>query len=1063
MISKLVWTSIRYRWLVILATLLVGLAGWFAFTKLPIDAVPDITNVQVQVNTAVDALSPEETERTVTVPVETALNGIPGVIQVRSITRFGISQVTVTFEEDTDIYRARQLVTERLQGVTDNLPANLHPTLGPVSSGLGEIYHYVIETKTLAQGAERLSQLSEIRALQDWYIKPRLLTVKGVAEVNTIGGHEKQYLIHPDPKKMSALGIHFSDIEEAIESANKNAGGGYVEQTADQFLVQAFGLFTNLDDIKSVPVRTFETGRVIAIGDIASVSIGKELRTGAALHNGREIVLGTVLMLLGENSRAVSIRVAEQIEEIKKGLPEGYEIRTVYNRSDLVNATLSTVEHNLLMGACLVIVILFLLVGNIRAALITAVVIPLSLLFTFILMRRFGISGNLVSLGALDFGIIVDGAVIVLDNCVRHIHERTQRLKRALSPSELNSTIHEATLEIRKSAGFGELIIVVVFLPVFAFVGIEGKMFIPMAATFIFAIISALVMSFTFVPALASLFLRGKVEDKEPWIMRKLYSVYTPALEWSLRGRRVVLGLAVVAIVTGIVLFARLGGELLPQLNEGSIAIQFIRPVTVGLSHSVALEEKSQNVINSFGEIKDVFTRIGTAEISTDPMGPNIADTYLMLKEQSEWPLIDGRKRSKEELVKALVEELEALAPGQRILASQPIQLRFNELMEGTRADVSLKIFGEDQQKITELAEQSVAAIQTVPGAGDVELEAKGPVTVLDVSPKKELLKKMGVSTKEILETVGVAVGGREVGTFYDGMRKFPIVIRLQDADRSEMSLIKDLPVGIQGNSTLPLSAVANLKFVEAYSSFSREQTKRRIAVLINPRGRDTESFVGEAKAKVEQVVKLPPGYYMEWGGNFKNLSEAKTRLTLLAPLALLLVLLMIYAAFKNILETALIFACVPLALVGGVLALMIADIPFSISAGVGFIALSGIAVLNGVVLVSYFNELRAKGMSGVELVKKGSALRLRPVLMTALVDVFGFLPMAISTGMGAEVQRPLATVVIGGIISSTLLTLIVLPVFYDSLEKQILKFSHNAENGKDDNQQLVSPTHTRG
>ncbi|RYZ91667.1 MAG: efflux RND transporter permease subunit [Proteobacteria bacterium] len=435
----------------------------------------------------------------------------------------------------------------------------------------------------------------------------------------------------------------------------------------------------------------------------------------------------------------------------------------------------------------------------------------------------------------------------------------------------------------------------------------------------------------------------------------------------------------------------------------------------------------------------------------------------LMLKEQSEWPLIDGRKRSKEELVKALVEELEALAPGQRILASQPIQLRFNELMEGTRAEVSLKIFGEDQQIITELAEQSVAAIQTVPGAGDVELEAKGTVTVLDVSPKKELLKKMGVSTKEILETVGVAVGGREVGTFYDGMRKFPIVIRLQDADRSEISLIKDLPVGIQGNSTLPLSAVANLKFVEAYSSFSREQTKRRIAVLINPRGRDTESFVGEAKAKVEQVVKLPPGYYMEWGGNFKNLSEAKTRLTLLAPLALLLVLLMIYAAFKNILETALIFACVPLALVGGVLALMIADIPFSISAGVGFIALSGIAVLNGVVLVSYFNELRAKGMSGVELVKKGSALRLRPVLMTALVDVFGFLPMAISTGMGAEVQRPLATVVIGGIISSTLLTLIVLPVFYDSLEKQILKFSHNEENGKDDNQKLVSPTHIRG
>ncbi|WP_413577717.1 efflux RND transporter permease subunit [Bdellovibrio sp. HCB290] len=1043
MISKLVRFSIAFRWLIIFFTFLAALAGWFAFQKLPIDAVPDITNVQVQVNTAVEALSPEEIERTVTVPVEIALNGIPGVIQVRSITRFGISQVTVTFEDETDIYRARQLVSERLQDISENLPGGVHPKLGPVTSGLGEVYHYVIEAEKPATGSKRLDQLAEIRSLQDWYIKPRLLTVKGVAEVNTIGGHEKQYLIHPDPKKLSAYGVHFSDIEEAIERANKNAGGGYVEQTADQFLVQAYGLFESLDDIRSVPVRALENGRVISIGDLATVGIGKELRTGAALHNGKEAVLGTVLMLMGENSRTVALRVDSQIEEIRKGLPEGYAITTVYDRSYLVNATLSTIEHNLLVGAILVIVVLFLLVGNIRAALITAIVIPLSLLITFILMRRFGISGNLVSLGALDFGIIVDGAVIVLDNCVRHIHGRAKSLGRSLTGTELADTIHDATLEIRKSAGFGELIIIVVFLPIFAFVGIEGKMFVPMAATFIFAIFAALVLSFTFVPALASLILRGKVEDNEPWIMRKVYALYKPALGWGLGAKRAVISVAVVSVALGVFLFTRLGGEFLPQLDEGAIAIQFIRPVTVGISHSVALEERSQEIIKSFPEVKDVFGRIGTAEISMDPMGPNISDTYLMLHSESDWPLIDGKRRSKEQLIAAIVEELEATTPGQRILVSQPIQLRFNELMEGTRADVSLKVFGEDQAKITEIAESAMKVIQTVPGAGDVELEAKGTVTVLDIIPDKHMLRKMGVSSREVLESVGIGIGGHEVGTFYEGTKKYPITVRLKDEDRSNISSIKNLPVGIGASSTMALKDVAQLKFVEAYSSFSREQTKRRIAVLINPRGRDTESFVDEARIKVAESVKLPPGYYMEWGGNFKNLSEAKSRLYVLGPLALALVLLMIYAAFRNVFETALIFLCVPFALIGGVVALMIGGMPFSVSAGVGFIALSGIAVLNGVVLVNYFNELRDRGLSGNHLVEHGTMLRIRPVLMTALVDVFGFLPMALSTGMGAEVQRPLATVVMGGILSSTVLTLFVLPILYSVFEKQILAFAH--------------------
>ncbi len=1041
MIAKLVRFSINYRWLIILVTILTAVWGWYNFQNLPIDAVPDITNVQVQVNTQIEAMGPEEIERTITLPIETTLNGIPGVTQVRSITRFGLSQVTVVFEDHTDIYRARQLVSERLQGVSEQLPKGAKALLGPVTSGLGEIYHYVVEAENLEQGPARLQQLAELRALQDWYVKPRLLTVKGVAEINTIGGYERQYLIQPDVLRLKSLGLHFSDIEEAIERSNQNVGGGYVEQTADQFLVQGSGIFTSLDDIRDVPIRTLENGKTISIADIAKVYIGKDLRTGAAIHNGKEAVLGTVLMLLGDNSRTVSLRVADKIEEIKKGLPPGYKIEAVYNRSDLVNETLGTVEHNLVLGAVLVILVLFLLVGNIRAALITAVVIPLSLLFTFILMRYFGISGNLVSLGALDFGIIVDGAVIVLDNCVRHIHEKTQHLKRALSAQELRDTIHEATLEIRKSAGFGELIIVVVFLPVFAFVGIEGKMFIPMASTFIFAIFGAIIMSFTFVPALASLILRGKVEDCEPWIMRKISQVYAPALDWSLRAKRVVIGVAVISVALGGFLFSRLGGEFLPQLNEGSLAIQFIRPVSVGLSHSAALEERSQEVIKKFSEVSHVFSRIGTAEISMDPMGPNISDSFAMLKHRDDWPLVDGRRRTKSELVSAILKELEETSPGQRILVSQPIQLRFNELMEGTRADVSLKIFGEDQAILTETASKIVEVIEKVPGAGDVELEAKGNVTVLDVKPRRDVLKSMGVPSQEVLEAIGIGVGGKEVGVFYEGMRRFPIVVRLSDNDRSDIDVLKNLPVAVAGATTVPLKSVAEVKFREAYSSFSREQTKRRIAILINPRGKDTQSFVREAQAKVASEVSLPPGYYMEWGGNFKNLEQAKARLLLLGPLALLLVLLMIYAAFRNVFETAIIFLCIPLALVGGVLGLMAKGLPFSISAGVGFIALSGIAVLNGVVLVSYFSELRRKGVKGIELVRRGTRLRLRPVLMTALVDVFGFLPMAFARGMGAEVQEPLATVVIGGILSSTALTLIILPVLYFSLERQILKF----------------------
>lgn len=1041
LISKVIHFSVYHRGIVLMLTALVATVGYLAFEKLPIDAVPDITNVQVQVNTAVEGLAPEEIERNVTFPIETAMSGIAGVTQVRSITRFGISSVTVAFEDDMDIYRARQLISERLQGAMGQLPKNVQPKLGPVSTGLGEIYHYAIEAEKVETGEARIKQLMELRALQDWFLKPRLLTVKGVAEVNTIGGFEKQFHIQPIPRQMSRYGLHFNDLMEALDRVNQNVGGGYVQQTTEQFLVQGIGLFKMIEDIKSVPVKSLESFKTITIGDVADVKLATELRTGAALVRGKETVLGSVFMLMGENSRTVSTRVAERMKEIEKGLPPGYKIETLYDRSDLVNATLGTVEHNLVTGAVLVVIVLLFLVGNVRAALITAVTIPLSLLMTFIVMKRFDISGNLMSLGALDFGIIVDGAVIVLENCVRMVHVKTHELKRSLSKEELQKTVYDAAIEIRTAAGFGELIIVVVFLPIFALVGIEGKMFKPMAATFSIAVISALILSFTTAPALASLFLTGKVSEKEPWLMRQVSKLYAPFLAFSLKRRKRVAAIGIGAIVLGAALFASLGGEFLPQLNEGSLTVQFVRPVNISIDQSIALQEKSEEIIMSFPEVEVAFSRIGTSEVATDPMGVNLSDTYVMLKPKETWPKVDGKRRTKVGLEAAIKEKLEAELPGQRALLSQPIQMRFNELLEGTRADVSVKVFGDDMDKLAEVTKSIAGVINQVPGAGDVEVELKGTSPILKVAPKEGILHKLGVSSREVLETVGIALGGEEVGYLYEGIKRFPVVIRLNEKDRSDLSAIKTLPVGIAASATIPLSEAATVKFDQAYGSVSREQSKRRAAVMINPRGRDTESFVTEAQQKVAASVKLPPGYYVEWGGNFKNLQEARSRLLVLTPLALMLVLMMIYAAFKSLFQTALIFSGVPLALVGGVLGLMLNRLPFSISAGVGFIALSGIAVLNGVVLLNYFNDLQRQGLRGEALVKEGALIRLRPVLMTALVDIFGFLPMMLSTGVGAEVQKPLASVVIGGIISSTLLTLIVLPSLYMIFEKRMTAY----------------------
>lgn len=1038
MINKIIHFSVYNRGIVLLFTVALAIAGFFAFQSLPIDAVPDITNNQVQINTTIDGLAPEEIERTITFPVESSMRGLAGVQQVRSITRFGLSQVTVVFKDGIDIYRARQVVSERLQGVLSDLPKEAKAELGPISTGLGEIYSYTLDVeKPSKDPTERMKQLMEVKALQDWFVKPRMLTTEGVAEINTTGGYERQYHVQPDIKKMAAYGLHFDEIAAALEKANKNVGGGYVAQSAEQFLVQGVGLFKSPKDIEKVPVKQLDSFRVIKIGDIAKVDLGKELRTGAATVNGEETVLGTVMMLLGENSRIVSLRAQAKLEEIKKTLPQGFVLNTVYNRSDLVNATLGTVEHNLMMGATLVIVILFLLIGNVRAAVITAVTIPLSLLATFLIMKPLGLSGNLMSLGALDFGIIVDGTVILIDNCVRYVHDLSKKYGRKLTGEELQKAVYEAAVEVRVAAGFGELIVVVVFLPIFGLVGIEGKMFTPMAATFAIAVASALVLSFTTAPALASLLLSGNSKDEEPRLMAFVRKVYQPMLEKALRFKTVTIAASAVAVVIGGILFASRGAEFLPQLSEGSFAFHMIRPVNTSLDQSLGFQRKADDIIKSFPEVNTVFSRIGTSEVATDPMGVNISDTFIMLKDRKDWPKTENGKNTYESLTKAIIAKLEKELPGQNYLASQPIQMRFNELLEGTRADVSVKVFGPDLETNMDLAKKVQAIVAKVPGAGDVEVDLAGTSPVLRVEPKEEVLNQYGATVSNVLDTVSIALGGQEAGYLYQGDRKFPIVVRLAEKDRTDLDTIRSLPVGVGANTTVALSTIAKSEFAETFGSINREDSNRRSAVLINLRGRDTESFVEEARATVEKSIELPQGYYLQWGGNFKNLQEAKNRLLILTPVSLLIVLLMIYAAFGSAGQTALIFSCIPFALVGGVISLMLNGLPFSISAGVGFIALSGIAVLNGVVLVNYFNQLKAEGKSGKDVVITGTLIRLRPVLMTALVAIFGFIPMMLSSGIGSEVQRPLASVVIGGIISSTILTLFVLPILYSIFENK--------------------------
>ncbi|MFG1492949.1 efflux RND transporter permease subunit [Halobacteriovorax sp. ZH4_bin.1] len=1029
MMNKIIEFSVHNRLFVFIATAILIIGGIYSFDKLSIDAVPDITNTQVQVNTPVEGLTPEEIERMVTFPIESALTGMPGVEQTRSVSKYGISQVTVIFNDDVDIYRARQLTSEKLINI--ELPEGIKPEMGPISTGLGEIFHYSLSFKgEVKTEEEEMLKLMELRSIQDWLIKPRLLTVKGVTEVNTIGGYEKQYFIQPDIDKMAKFGIHFDDIENAIESTNQNVGGGYIPQTGEQLLVRGVGLLKNISDIENIVIKRLGSLDIIRVKDVAVVKFDKEIRTGAATHNGREVVIGTAFMLLGENSRAVSIRLEERINEIKKDLPSWVNLEIVYNRSNMVNATLSTVEHNLIVGAGLVMAFLMLLVGNIRAAIIVAATIPISLLITFILMRWQNVSGNLMSLGALDFGIIVDGAVIVIENCVHRLQKRTKEIGRALTRAEIKDLVVESAIEIRSAAGFGEIIVITVFIPLFALTGVEGKMFGPMATTFIMALASALVLSFTLVPALAATFLSSNTQDREPRIMLLAKQAFAPILELALKFKKAVLGLGISAIALGGILFMGMGSEFIPQLDEGDFAVQFIRPANVSIENSIHLQRLSEDVIKEFPQVKTVFARTGAAEISTDPMGVNISDSYVMLKPRDEWPKNEHIK-TKTELMEEVKKALALNVPAQVAMFSQPVELRFNELLEGTRASVSAKVYGEDLKVIEEIAKKVSAAIAKAPGAGEVEVESKGLSPMIQYTPKLEELAKLGVSSKPVLDVISTAIGGAKVGDIYDGVKKYPIMTRLSANARSDVETISNLPVGISEGYTVKISDVADIELSQTYSSVSRENSVRRLAILINPQTRDIENFVKVAKEIVEKEVSLPEGYYIEWGGSFKNLISAKERLSILVPLALLLILVMLYAAFKNYAQVLLIFLCAPMALIGGVLSLKILGLPFSISAGVGFIALCGISILNGVVLVTYFNRLLADGKSPDDVVREGTMVRLRPVLMTALTDIFGFLPMIFSTGLGAEVQRPLATVVVGGIISATLLTLVVLPSLY--------------------------------
>ncbi|KFC63383.1 MULTISPECIES: CusA/CzcA family heavy metal efflux RND transporter [Massilia] len=1033
MFERIIRFAIEHRWLVMLAVIAMAAVGIYNYQKLPIDAVPDITNVQVQINTSAAGYSPLEVEQRVTFPIETVMSGLPGLEETRSLSRYGLSQVTVIFNDDTDIYFARQLVNQRIQEARENLPAGVTPMMGPISTGLGEIYLWTVESEPGAKKPDGTPYTpTDLREIQDWIIKPQLRQVPGVTEINSIGGFAKEYLIAPDPAKLSSYRLSLSDVVNAIDRNNSNVGMGYIERRGEQFLVRAPGQVQTLDDIRNTILSNVD-GVPIRVRDVATVDVGRELRTGAATENGREVVLGTVFMLIGENSRAVSQAVASKMVEVNRSLPKGVVAIPVYDRTTLVDKAINTVKKNLLEGAVLVIVILFLFLGNIRAAIITALVIPLAMLFTFTGMVTYRVSANLMSLGALDFGIIIDGAVVIVENCVRRLAHAQEHHKRQLTLAERFHEVFAAAKEARRPLLFGQLIIMVVYLPIFALSGVEGKMFHPMAFAVVAALLGAMILSITFIPAAVALFIGKRVTEKENRIMVSAKRVYAPALEKVLRNGALVITSAVVLVLLSGLLATRLGSEFIPNLNEGDLALQAIRIPATSLSQSVEMQQKLEAGLKAkFPEIDRVFARTGTAEIASDPMPPNISDGYIMLKPESTWP---APKKTRAELVEAIEEEAEKYA-GNAYELSQPIQLRFNELISGVRSDVAVKVFGDDMAVLETTGKEIAEVLQRVPGAAEVKVEQTGGLPMLTVDIDREKTARYGLNIGDVQEALAIATGGREAGTMFEGDRRFDIVVRLPEAMRTDLDALRQLPIPLpakEGSATayIPLAEVATLNFTPGPNQISRENGKRRIVVSANVRGRDIGTFVPEAQAAIAAKVKVPAGYWTSWGGTFQQLESATQRLQIVVPLALFIVFTLLFAMFGNVKDGLLVFTGIPFALTGGVIALALRGIPLSISAAVGFIALSGVAVLNGLVMISYIRTLREEGMDLDQAITHGALTRLRPVLMTALVASLGFVPMAIATGTGAEVQRPLATVVIGGILSSTALTLLVLPLLY--------------------------------
>ncbi|MGV2833936.1 efflux RND transporter permease subunit [Pseudomonas shirazensis] len=1036
MFERLIRFAIEQRIVVMIAVLIMAAVGVYSYQKLPIDAVPDITNVQVQINTAAPGYSPLETEQRITFAVETAMAGLPGLLQTRSLSRSGLSQVTVIFKDGTDIFFARQLVNERLQVAKAQLPQGVEAIMGPVSTGLGEIFLWTVETEPGALKEDGTPYTpTDLRVIQDWIIKPQLRNVPGVAEINTIGGYAKQYQIAPDPKRLAAYKLTLNDLLTALESNNGNVGAGYIERSGEQLLIRAPGQVGTVDDIANIVISSVG-GAPIRVSNVAEVSIGKELRSGAATENGREVVLGTVFMLINENSRSVSQAVASKLAEINRTLPKGVVAVTVYDRTNLVEKAIATVKKNLIEGAILVIVILFLFLGNIRAALITAMVIPLSMLFTFTGMFNNKVSANLMSLGALDFGIIVDGAVVIVENAIRRLAHAQHKHGRMLSKTERFHEVFAAAREARRPLIFGQLIIMVVYLPIFALTGVEGKMFHPMAFTVVLALLGAMILSVTFVPAAIAMFVTGKVKEEEGVVMRTARQGYQPVLRWVLEHRRFAFTGAFIVVLLSGVLATRMGSEFIPSLSEGDLALQALRVPGTSLTQSVDMQQRLEKaIIEQVPEVERIFARTGTAEIASDPMPPNISDAYIMLKPQSQWP---DPSLSREALI-AQVQKAAASVPGSNYELSQPIQLRFNELISGVRSDVAVKVFGDDMDVLNRTAAKIATALQGVPGASEVKVEQTTGLPVLTINIDRDKAARYGLSVGAVQDAIAIAVGGREAGTLYEGDRRFDMVVRLSETLRSDVaglsSLLIPVPAsaasGAQQIGFIALSQVASLDLQLGPNQISRENGKRLVVVSANVRGRDLGSFVAQASETLASTVAIPAGYWTSWGGQFEQLQSAAKRLQIVVPVALLLVMTLLFLMFNNLKDGLLVFTGIPFALTGGVVALWLRDIPLSISAGVGFIALSGVAVLNGLVMIAFIRGLREEGRSVRLAVDEGALTRLRPVLMTALVASLGFIPMALATGTGAEVQRPLATVVIGGILSSTALTLLVLPALY--------------------------------